>query len=209
MSYAVLARKLLLNKERYMSEKELKEYCKIVGLSYDKAVTYLGRCKYIVRILKGFFYVPSIEERKLKTGKPYHLEAIAKALEYKGVKEWYAGLETAIKLNGITHEFFTIDYIISDKIFRPKPFKILGHKVKFVKVKKELLGFGIKKGKIPYSDLEKTLLDLIYLRKYSGRSDKAIKDELIEWFETASKSKIKKYSKHYSKNVRKLAEEML
>ena len=90
-----------------------------------------------------------------------------------------------------------------------KPFKILGHKVKFAKVKKELLGFGIKKGKIPYSDLEKTLLDLIYLRKYSGRSDKAIKDELIEWFETASKTKIKKYSKNYSKNVRKLAEEML
>lgn len=209
MNYSILVRKLLLNKERYVSEKDIKSYCAILGIPYVSAIKYLGKYNYIIRILRGFFYVPSIEERKLKTGKPYHLEAIAKALEYKGVKNWYAGLETAIKLNNITHEFFTIDYIISDKIFRSKPFKILGHKVKFAKVKKELLGFGIKKGKIPYSDLEKTLLDLIYLRKYSGRSDKAIKDELIEWFETASKTKIKKYSKNYSKNVRKLAEEML
>jgi hypothetical protein len=210
MSFELLVRKLLMDKERYLSEEKLKEHCKKLDISYVNAIKYLGKYHYIKRIVRGFFYVPTIEERKLKTGSPSPFEAIAKAMEYKKVKNWYFGLETAIKMNAITHEVFTIDYVVSDTIFRAKPIVILGSRVKFVKLNKKLFGFGIKKtaGGTPYSDLEKTILDLIHLKKHAGRSNRAIRDLLIEWADEADKNKLKKYSKHYSESVRKALEEL-
>ncbi|MDO8627255.1 MAG: hypothetical protein Q7K42_02215 [Candidatus Diapherotrites archaeon] len=178
-------------------------------MPYIKAIRYLYLYKYLARIVRGFFYIPTIEERKFKTSRVNFYEAISKAIEYKKVKNWYWGMETAIKMNAITHEVFMIDYIISDTIFRPKPINILGHMVKFVKLNKKLFGFGIKsRGLIPYSDLEKTILDLIHIKKYAGKSNKAIRDYLIEWADDANKNKMKKYSKYYSKSVRKALEEL-
>ena len=205
----MLVRKLLGRENRYIPDDELAAYCKSIGITYTKAVNYLGKYHYIDRILRGFFYIPSIEERKLKSGFPNPYEAIAKAMEYKKVKNWYFGLETGIKLNNITHESFTVDYVVSDTIFRPKPITILGRKVKFVKLKKNLFSFGIiENGSWRYSDLEKSLLDIIHIRKYNGKSDKAIIDELIEWGEHASKKKLKEYAKHYPLFVRKVAGEL-
>jgi len=209
MKYRILVRRSLLRKERYISGEELKELCKRLELEYKSALTYLYNKKYLERIVRGFFYIPSAEEHRLKTGGPSLFEAIAKAMEYKKVKNWYFGLETAIKLNNITHEFFTIDYVVSDKIFRAKPFKIFGRKVRFVKLSKKLFGFGIKKSKnTPHSDLEKTILDIIHMRKYSGETNRAIRDYVIEWADEADKNKMKKYSKHYSKSVRNALEEL-
>lgn len=209
MKYRILVRRLLLWDKRYISGAELKELCGRLNLSYTSAIMYLFTNKYLKRIVRGFFYIPTAEERRLNTGSPSPYEAIAKAMEYKKVKNWYFGLETAIKLNAITHEFFTIDYVVSDTIFRAKPFKILDRKVRFVKLNKNLFGFGIKKDwKFPYSDLEKTLLDLVHLRIHSGKTENAIIDELIEWAEEADHKKLLGYAKHYSARVRKIAGEL-
>lgn len=198
---------MLLWENRYISGAELKELCTRLKLSYKSAIMYLFTNKYLERIVRGFFYIPSAGERRLKTGGPNVLEAIAKAMDYKKVNNWYFGLETAIKLNAITHEYFTIDYVVSDTIFRPKPIEILGRRVKFVKLKKNLFGFGTKRnGPILYSNLEKTILDLIHLKKHGGKKDTAIRDDLIEWAETASRTKLKAYSKRYSLSVRKVVE---
>jgi hypothetical protein len=207
MSFELLARKLALDKERFVSSEKIKDYCGKLGISYISAIKYLGKYNYIKRILRGFFYVPTIEERKLNTGWPSLSEAIARAMEYKKVKNWYFGLESAIKFNSITHEFFTIDYVVSDTIFRSKSITILDRKVKFVKLSKNLFGFGIKKsGYANYSDLEKTLLDFIHLKKYKGKSDKVILDELIEWTDNVDKNKLKKYAVHYNYTVMRIAE---
>ena len=207
MKYRILVRRLLLWKNRYISGAELKALCAGLELSYKSAIMYLFTNKYLERIVRGFFYIPTAEERRLKMGGPNVLEAIAKAMDYKKVKNWYFGMETAIKLNAITHEYFAIDYVVSDTIFRPRPIEILGRRVKFVKLKKGLFGFGTKRnGPIIYSDLEKTLLDLTHLKKYGGKKDAAIRDGLIEWAETASRKKLMAYSKHYGLPVRKVAE---
>ncbi len=209
MRYELFVRKLLLRKERFISSEELKEECAKLKMPYEKAIKYLYLYKYVERIVRGFFYIPTVEERKYKTGGANFYDAIARAMEYKKVKNWYWGLETAIKMNSITHEYFTIDYVVSDTIFRAKPIKILGRKVKFVKLSKKLFGFGIKKsGNTLYSDLEKTILDIIHMRKYSGESNKAIRDYVIGWADEANKTRMKKYSKHYSKSVRNVLGEL-
>ena len=95
-------------------------------------VGYLMTNNYIIRILRGIFYVKSIEERKFKNVDMDYLAVIKRTLEIKEVKNWYFGLNTAVKLNNLTHEYFVIDYVLNDIIARPRPIEILGHKIKFI-----------------------------------------------------------------------------
>lgn len=60
-----------------------------------------------------------------------------------GVKNWYFGLYTALKLNNMTHEHFAVDYVVNDRLFRPKPMTIAGYKFRFLKLAPRLLKFGI------------------------------------------------------------------
>ena len=193
--------------ERYIGSILLKEYCRELKLDYYMAVRYLLSNKYLYRILRGIFYKPSIEERKLNKIGVNYLEAISYALKIKGVTNWYLGLESALKMNNLTHEFFVVDYILNDKLFRPKPFTILGNKVKFIKIKKSLVNFGInEKGVIRYSDHEKTILDMIYLSKYSGLSEKGIRNRIYDILNGCSKEKLKRYAANYNKAVIKFVE---
>ncbi len=97
------------------------------------------------------------------------MELVARGITLKGVKDWYFGLHSALKINNMTHEEFGIDEVISSEIFRAKPIKIVGHKFRFNKVSKKLLGFGvIENGALRYSDREKTILDFIYFWRYNG-----------------------------------------
>jgi len=206
MSLKLLIRKLYLDDEKFIRSDLVRDYCKKLNMDYYAAIRYLTHNRYLIRILKGIFYKPTVEERKFDKVDINYLDAINKALKIKKVKNWYFGLETAVKLNNLTHEHFTIDYVISDKIFRAKSFIILGHKIKFVKLKKRLLNFGIKKDKIPYSDVEKTTLDIVYLSKYGGLPDKEIKNRISDIFKRCSRTKLLNYSKRYNKTVHEFIE---
>lgn len=206
MSYKLIVEKLWRNEKKFITREELRSYSKMLKLSYESVIGYLLNNKYIIRILRGIFYVRSIEEKKKDTINISFYDAIAEALKIKKITNWYFGLESAIKLNNLTHEYFTIDYIISDKLKRPKPIKILGHKVKFLSIKKELLNFGIKKDKIPYSDAEKTILDIIYFSLYNNLSEPEIKNKIEDYISKCNRKKLKEYSKYYPKTVLRLIE---
>lgn len=201
MSYPLLIRKLHLEKNKIIKDDVLREYCKLLEMDYNKVITYLINNKYLVRILRGIFYIKSADERKYDKCDMYYLDAIKEALKIKGVTHWYLGLESAIKRHNLTHEFFVITYIVNDTIFRAKTIKVMGHKIKFVKVKPKLCTFGINKEKFPYSDIEKTLLDFIYLMKYKGFEDVLIKSKIIDYVEFASKDKLLSYANFYNKKV--------
>ena len=197
MTLKLLIKKMYLDGNKFIKRDLIKEYCKKLNLSYYSAIGYLTNHKYLIRILRGIFYMPSIEERKFDKLDIDYLDAINEALKIKKIKNYYFGLETSIKLNKLTHEYFVIDYIVSDKIFRAKPVKIMGHKIRFVKLKKELFNFGIIKDKLPRSDIEKTILDIIYLAKYDGLNDNEIKSKIIDLLKFSSKNKLLKYSKRF------------
>ncbi|MFH1915732.1 MAG: hypothetical protein ABIJ21_00565 [Nanoarchaeota archaeon] len=175
MKYDLLVRKLNTIEEKYITSDKIEEYCSIVELEYYDAIIYLTRHKYLYTIFKGIFYKPSIAERKLKSIKIDHFEAVSAGLGIKGIKNWYFALETALKFNGMTHEFFAVDFIINDTICRVNPMTILGNKIKFIKTKPRLMNFGMKKtGHFKYSDVEKTVLDMIYLKRYDGIKGEAL-----------------------------------
>ena len=172
-------------------------------------IRYFIRRKYLIRIFKGIFYVKSWEEIKYESIKYSHFELVSKGLELKGVRNWYFGLYTALTLNNATHEYFTIDYVISDSLYRNKPITVNNRKYKFHKIKPSLLKFGIIENRFKYSDLEKTILDLIYLGVYSGKSKGKILMEISDYTQNLSESKIRKYIQNYPNSVKEIIGEII
>src|SRR3989338_8280978 len=203
MTLRILVKKLELLRRKFITREELKSYCKGLKLDYYISIMYLTSNNYLVRILRGIFYVKSIEERKLNKMDISFEGAISETLKIKGVKSWYFGLESAIKLNNLTHEHFAVETIVSDKISRPNTFKIMGRSVRFVKLNKKLLGFGVISNKFNYSDAEKTVLDFVYLGKYNGNQDESIKNKVADYIVSCKKPKLREYAENYPKTVRK------
>lgn len=193
----------------FVTSVELKRYCKSMKLDYNIALRHLIPRGYLVRIFRGVFYVKSPEEVMLKKTRYSHLELVAKGLELKNLKNWYFGLYTALKLNNMTHEHFTVDYVINDKLLRTKPMEIAGYKFRFVKLNPKLLEFGVVNNSLKHSDPEKTILDFIYIWRYNGVPKEKIIIDIAEWANNISEEKIRKYAEKYPKTVREIVEEIV
>ena len=201
MTLKLIVEKLARDNKKFILSNEIKDYCRKLSLYYLPTIKYLLRNKYLARLFRGIFYIYSIEERKLGKSEMNYFKILKEALKIKGVKNWYFGLETGLKFNNLTHEYFTIDYVINDKIFRAKPIIIMGRKVKFYRLSRKMFVFGIIKNSINYSDSEKTLLDLLYLKHYT-------KEEFEEIAEELSKIKLLKYVKNYDKRAINIVREL-
>ena len=197
-----LVTKFVLSKYggKVITREELREVCRRFGQDPKYIVNYYISQGYLIRILRGVYYVKTFEEYKFgKTPDP--LSLIAKAMNKLKLK-WYFGLYTALRLNGATHEYYSRIFLITPVITRPRPVIILGEEVRFVKLKEPLLDFGVvKHGEIQYSDLEKTLLDFIYLKRYNKNlnADAVVKEHIAK----ARVDKLIEYSRSYPKSVQR------
>ena len=209
MTMNPVLKKIHLEDKEFVKSDEVKRYCKDFELDYDNTIRNLTARGYLLRIFRGVFYVKSFDEMKMGRIKYSHLELVSKGMDLKGILNWYFGLNTALKLNNATHEHFTVDYVVSDTLFRNKTINIAGYKFKFVKLKVSLFTFGIKQKKYKYSDLEKTILDLIYMSRYSSVPKEKIVIDIEDYMGSVLKSRIKKYSEMYPITVRKILEEMI
>lgn len=202
-------KKIHIDGKEFITSDEIKTFCSSYKYDYYNTIRYLTFKGYLLRIFKGIFYVKSFDEFKLNKIKYSHLELVSKGMELKGITKWYFGLYTALKLNNVTHEYYTLDYIVNDKLFRSKPINIAGYKFKFLKLKKELLGFGINKNRYRYSDIEKTVLDFIYIWKYNSVPTEKILIDIEDYTDNISSKKILMYSKFYPKTVNNLLREII
>jgi predicted transcriptional regulator of viral defense system len=209
MKEGILLKKLRVENKEFVTSSALKQYCKQMNISYSSAIGHFISRGQVTRIFKGIFYVKSLDEVKLGRSKYNYLELVAKGLELKGVKNWYFGLYTALKLNNMTHEHFTIDYVINDKIFRAKPIKIAGYNFRFVKLKSALFNFGIIQDDLRYSDPEKTILDFSYIFRYKGIPEERAIVDVAEWASDLSKARINEYSKNYPRTVQKITSKVM
>ena len=209
MTIKLLIKKIHLGEKEFVTSETIKKYCKPLKLDHKRAVQYLLKEGYLLRIFKGVFYIRTFDEIKLGRSKHSHLELVSRGMELKGVKNWYFGLYTALKLNNLTHEHFAVDYVINDKIFRAKPMEIAGYRFRFLKLKPELFGFGAVEDALRYSDPEKTILDFIHIWRYNGIPEEKIIMDLSEYAWKLSKEKLRNYAENYSKTVRAIAEKVV
>ncbi len=190
---------------RVVTREEMEKACKRFGEDARRAINFMISYGYLIRILRGLYYVRTIEE--FSTRKSIDtLKLISMGMKKLGVN-WYFGLNTALRLNGATHEFFPVIHVLSDSIYRPKIVKINGEDVKFIKLKKELFGFGVvEKDGVRYSDMEKTLLDMVYLSRYRSVPEERIIALLKEYRKEVKRKKLAEYLRLYPKSVRRVVE---
>ncbi|MCD6443735.1 hypothetical protein J7L70_01885 [Candidatus Bathyarchaeota archaeon] len=186
-----------------ITRKEMEGVCKRFKADLRNTINYMITYGYLVRILRGLYYVKTYEEFKL--GKAIDAYKLISLGMNKLEVNWYFGLYTALLLNGLTHEFFGTIFILNDKIFRPKEIVVAGEKVKFIKLKDKLFGFGVvSKDSLRFSDPEKTILDFIYIFRYRGVAEERIISMVEGYAKALRKSRIKAYLKFYPKSVSKV-----
>mgnify|MGYP000073558373 CR=1 FL=1 len=187
------------------TKKEIEIICRKFGEDVDNTINFMISYGYLVRILRGVYYVKTLEEFKLKKSMEI-LKLVSMGMDKLKVN-WYFGLHTALRLNGATHEFYPTTFVLTDKIYRPKEISINGEGVKFIKLKSSLFGFGIvERDGIRFSDLEKTLLDMVYLSRYRSVPEERIISMLGEYKNKVKKKRIVEYLKFYPKAVGKVME---
>jgi predicted transcriptional regulator of viral defense system len=171
LNIPIVWEKLLLDKKRYVTSEDIKHLSHQIGKDEVRTIRYLQEHGYILRIFRELFYVKDIEERERNILKPPLFKIISNALDFKGITNWYFGLETALKFNNMTHEYFDIDYVLTDRYRTTKTILINGSKYQFLKWNRAHFRSGIiTRNGIRYSDMEKTILDLSYKRYTTGNS---------------------------------------
>ncbi len=190
---------------KVVTREEMEKACKRFGEDARRVISYMISYGHIIRILRGLYYVRTIEEFAARKSIDT-LKLISMGMNRLGVN-WYFGLNTALRLNGATHEFSPVIHVLNDSIYRPKIVKINGESVRFVKLKRELFGFGVvEKNGLRHSDLEKTLLDMVYLFRYRSVPEKRMVAFLREYKKEVKKKKLAEYLRFYPKSVRRVVE---
>jgi len=185
---------------RAATRDEIRAACKKFRANYTSTVNFMISYGYLVRILRGLYYVKTFEEFKLEKAVDIR-RIITLGLNRLGV-EWYFGLYTALRLNGLTHEFPNVTFVVNDSIFRPREIEIAGGKTRFLKLKRELFGFGVvDESGAKFSDPEKTVLDLVYFSRYRGLPEERIISMISEYDKHLKKKKLEAYMKFYPKTV--------
>jgi len=82
-----------------------------------------------------------------------------------------------------------------------------GEKVKFIKLKSKLFGFGIiNRDGIKFSDPEKTILDFIYVSRYRNVAEERIISTIEDYAKNLEKRRLKTYLKFYPKTFLRVVE---
>jgi len=165
ISSSLIWKRLLIENKKIVTTCEIEQLAKKLDKDKKRSLYYLLEEGYITRILRGIFYVKSFEERQNATLNTSIYKLIAYALEKKGVKKWYFALETALKLNNMTHEYFTIDYVITDSFRTTKVIAVLKTRFQFFKRSEKYFHKGIIEKKTLTAALPETIVKNIILNK--------------------------------------------
>ncbi len=202
---------LLIEGYKVVTSEDVRRLARKIGKDERRSLRYLQEHGYIFRILRGVFYVKSPEEMEGGFFRYSIYEMISEAMRIKKVKNWYFGLETALKMNMMTHEFHTVDCVITDSFRTTKNIGILDTKFVF---RKWAMTEGPVEWKIKritdhgcvlfHSDRERTVLDLAY-RNYIGKDErKRIISPLVEFEEHLDNGKMMTYLSSYPPKFREM-----
>lgn len=202
--------KLCRDGAKSVTSDRIEEIANQLGKDKTRTIRYLQEHGYIERILKGIFYVKTPEERTFGTANVSKYELIAMAMKAKGVRRWFLGLETALKLNMMTHEYFAVDYVVTDSFRTTKVIDIMGSKFRFVMWSPRLHGFGlVRRGGIVWSDRDRSVLDIVHRSIYEGTGERAAADVMVEYADYVDKAKLVAYMQQYPPRVRHVVARLL
>jgi hypothetical protein len=192
---------------KVLTSGDLAEMARRIGARPPHALRHLRREGYLVPLFRGFYYVRTPEEVRLGTERYNPLELFALAARAKGIGEWYFGLTTALRLNGLTHEDRREETVVSRAFYRIDGVPIGSRRFVIHKWVKDLLGFGLERRKTYFvSDPEKTVLDLAYLDFWQAKKKHPAMRAWMEHLASVNSRKIRRYLVHYPVEVRRTVE---
>lgn len=193
-----------------LTSREVADMAARVGIRPENALRHLRREGYLLPLFRGYYYVRSPEEIRLGRKRLGSLELFSLAARKKGIGPWYFGLETALRLNGLTHEDRREETVVSANLYRIGGVPIGGTRFVIHKWGPELFGFGIvRHGSYRFSDREKTVLDLAYLDFWRSRRTRARSWSWVEYLSSVDVGRLRRYLRHYPTEVRKVVRERL
>lgn len=191
-----------------LTSAELRRMARRIGARPEHALRHLRREGYLLPLFRGFYYVRTPEELRLHTERHDPLELFALAARAKGIREWYFGLTTALRLNGLTHEDRREETVVSRSLYRIRGVPIGSRRFVIHKWGPELFGFGLeRRGTYRVSDPEKTILDLAYLDFWRAKKGHAPNRVWAEHLPAVDARKVRRYLLHYPEEVRRAVEE--
>jgi hypothetical protein len=190
-----------------LTSTELVEMARRIGARPTHALRHLRRGGYLVPLFRGFYYVRTPEELRLRTERHDPLELFSVAARAKGIGEWYFGLTTALRLNGLTHEDRREETVVSRAFYRIHGVPIGRRRFVIHKWGKELFDFGLERRRTYLvSDPEKTLLDLAYLDFWRAKKGHPAMRAWTEHLASVNSRKVRRYLVHYPTEIRRTVE---
>lgn len=161
------------NQERIMSILEYKKIEIITREELIKIIKKFTKIKYIQLMIEKLQKKKRLVPIKRGIYMVIPLRAIDKKfsldnyqlVDYLLKEDYYIGLYNAFNLHGFTEQIPTKLFVFNTKYSSDKD--ILHYKFKFFKIRKDKL-FGIIKEKYPYSDKERTIIDVLEYPEYLG-----------------------------------------
>ena len=200
---------MLIDGNKIIQSNDIRKIADELGKDYTRSIAYLLEHRYLTRIFRGIFYVNSRRERDTSSYERPIYGIISEALALKSVKHWYLGLETALRINRLTHEYFTVNYVITDSYRTTKAIKIADTKFRFLKWSKRHFTFGIEREyELAFSDREKTILDMVYKRYIDTKNVRHAIAPFIEYRDRLDDQKVKEYLEKYPPRIRKMMREI-
>ncbi|MHB1435460.1 MAG: type IV toxin-antitoxin system AbiEi family antitoxin domain-containing protein [Thermoplasmata archaeon] len=189
---------------------ELSEMAHRIGARPENALRHLRREGYLLPLFRGYYYVRTAEELRLHTERHDPLELFALAARTKGIGEWYFGLTTALRLNGLTHEDRREETVVSRAFYRIRGIPIGSRRFVIHKWGADLYGFGLlRRGSYRVSDPAKTVLDLAYIDYWTEKRNHPATKVWLEHLASVDSRKLRDYLGHYPTPVREAVEERL
>jgi hypothetical protein len=186
---------------------DLAEMARRIGARPAHALRHLRREGYLVPLFRGFYYVRTPEEVRLRTERHDPLELFALAARAKGIGEWYFGLTTALRLNGLTHEDRREETVVSRAFYRIHGVPIGSRRFVIHKWAKDLFGFGLERRRTYFvSDPEKTVLDLAYHDFWRAKKRHPATRTWTEHLASVNSRKVRRYLVHYPVDIRRTVE---
>lgn len=161
------------NQERIMSILEYKKIEIITREELIKIIKKFTKIKYIQLMIEKLQKKKRLVPIKRGVYMVIPLRAIDKKfsldnyqlVDYLLKEDYYIGLYNAFNLHGFTEQIPTKLFVFNTRYSSDK--KIFHYNFKFFKIRKDKL-FGIIKEKYPYSDKERTIIDVLEYPEYLG-----------------------------------------
>jgi len=184
--------------KKMMKRKDIqKRFKQILQDDYNEnIIRNLRHSQDILYIMFDYYYIVSPLEKSGHYLNYSTNEMVYAVLNMRDIK-WYHGLDSSLEYNQIIWQGIVNPVIVNNYVSGKRV--VHGITYYFHKIKDDLFGFGILQNKTKnnirfyYSDIEKTFIDFLYLKK---RAPLELRKR-IEW------KKVKQYMKTYPKSIKR------